>query len=84
MVDVESFTINKKTIHLCTRNPKNGRSYDMNTLMFVVLHELAHVLCKDIGHTPSFELINWSLLSYAVDRKFYDPSKPFVKDYCTL
>lgn len=84
VVDTSSFTINKKTIHLCTRNPKNGFTYDINTLMFVVLHELAHVICKDVGHTPNFELINASLLDYAVSRGFYDPSRPFAKDYCMI
>ena len=82
--DNESYTINKKVIHLCTKDPRNGRYYDKNTLMFVVLHELAHVLCSDIGHTDSFSGINQALLDHAVKCGFYDPSKPFVKNYCSL
>jgi hypothetical protein len=82
--DNESYTINKKVIHLCTKNPKNGHYYDKNTLMFVVLHELAHVLCNDVGHTETFSVINQSLLDHAVKCGFYDPSKPFVKNYCSL
>jgi hypothetical protein len=82
--DNESYTINKKVIHLCTKDPRNGRYYDKNTLMFVVLHELAHVLCSDVGHTDSFSVINQALLDHAVKCGFYDPSKPFVKNYCSL
>jgi hypothetical protein len=82
--DNESYTINKKVIHLCAKDPRNGRYYDKNTLMFVVLHELAHVLCSDVGHTDSFSVINQALLDHAVKCGFYDPSKPFVKNYCSL
>ena len=82
--DTESYTINKKVIHLCTKDPQNGKGYDKNTLMFVVLHELAHVLCPDIGHTETFSSINYALLDHAVRNGFYDPSKPFIKKYCTL
>lgn len=82
--DNESFTINKKVIHLCTKDPGTGQYYDKNTLMFVVLHELAHVLCNDVGHTDNFSIINQALLNHAIKHKFYDPSKPFVKNYCTI
>jgi hypothetical protein len=82
--DNESYTINKKVIHLCTKDPQNGKYYDKNTLMFVVLHELAHVLCNDIGHTDNFAIINHALLTHAVKHGFYDPSQPFIKNYCSL
>jgi hypothetical protein len=82
--DSESYTINKRVIHLCTRDPRNGKRYDKNTLMFVVLHELAHVLCPEIGHTNNFLNINTALLQYAASHGFYDPTKPFIKNYCQL
>ncbi|ABF82072.1 hypothetical protein MIV042R [Invertebrate iridescent virus 3] len=82
--DQESYTLNKKIIHLCTRDLRSKRYYDKNTLMFVVLHELAHVLCRDIGHTDNFSTINQALLDYAIARGYYDPRKPFVKNYCSL
>lgn len=82
--DKESYTINKKVIHLCTKDPRNGKYYDKNTLMFVVLHELAHVICKDVGHTNNFSIINQALIDHAIKHGFYDPSKPFIKNYCSL
>ena len=82
--DNESYTINKKVIHLCTKDPKNGRYYNKNTLMYVILHELAHVLCNDIGHTENFSRIYTALLEHAIKYDYYDPSQPFVKNYCSL
>jgi hypothetical protein len=83
--DNESFTINKKVIHLCIKEPKSGKYYDKNTLMFVILHELAHVLCNnDIGHTENFFIINKVLLEYAIKHGLYDNSKPFINNYCGL
>jgi hypothetical protein len=82
--DNESFTINKKIIHLCTKEPKSGKYYDKNTLMFVTIHELAHVICNDIGHTDNFSIINQALLNHAIKYKLYDPTKPFVENYCTI
>jgi hypothetical protein len=82
--DKESFTINKKVIHLCTKEPKSGKYYDKNILMYVVLHELSHVLCNDIGHTENFYVLNKALLDYAITHGLYDNSKPFINNYCPL
>ena len=27
---------------------------DINTMMFVAIHELAHIMTKSVGHTPEF------------------------------
>lgn len=82
--DSESYTINKQVIHLCTKDPTSGKHYDKNTLMFVVLHELAHVICEEVGHTDAFSMTNQALLDYAIKEGYYDSSKPFVKKYCAL
>jgi hypothetical protein len=79
--DSQSFTINKRVIHLCTKDDA-GKFYDTNSLIYVVLHELAHVLCPEIGHTFSFLKINEALLNHAERRGVYNPKKPFVNNYC--
>lgn len=48
-----AFTLNKTDIRLCLK------TLDVNTLMFVTMHELAHAFCKDHGHSDSF----WNLFS---------------------
>jgi len=48
-----SYSINKgEQIILCLRN--KNKLVDINTLLFVVLHEIAHIVTEDIGHTPLF------------------------------
>lgn len=51
-----AFTLNKgEQISFCLRTVDNqGRVYDINTLMYVAIHELAHIGCKSTGHTPEF------------------------------
>ena len=77
----KSYTINKKRIHLCLTD-KGGRYYDQNMLVFVLLHELAHVRCSDIGHTDQFHRIFKELLDVAIQHGIYDPTIPIIKDYC--
>jgi len=48
-----SYSLNKgEKIILCLRN--KNKLMDINTMMFVVLHELAHLATKSIGHTEEF------------------------------
>lgn len=48
-----SYSINKgEKIVLCLRN--KDKLMDINTMMFVCLHELTHICTADVGHTPTF------------------------------
>jgi predicted metal-dependent hydrolase len=48
-----SYSINKgEQIVLCLRT--NNKLMDLNTMMFVVLHEMAHICTLSIGHTTEF------------------------------
>jgi len=48
-----SYSINKgEQIVLCLRN--NDTLVDINTMMFVVLHEMSHLASVSIGHTEEF------------------------------
>jgi hypothetical protein len=58
---VTSYTINKNKITLCLRNA--GKLVDINTLMFVAIHELGHVVTHEIHHTPTF----WSNFSWLLE-----------------
>ena len=51
-----SYSVNKgEKIVLCLRSRDNNETLiDINTLMFVTLHELAHIMTISIGHTPEF------------------------------
>ena len=86
--DKKSYTINKQKVHLCVKD-ENGVYYDDNMLIYASLHELGHVLCDEIGHTPKYWTIFDNLLDKAsktidpvTNKPVYDPSKPVNKDYC--
>lgn len=77
----KSYTINKKRIHLCLTDEK-GDYYDKNMLIYVTLHELAHVMCKEVGHTREFYRVFDTVLDRAEACGIYDKRKPLIKDYC--
>lgn len=80
--DNKSYTLNKKYIYLCTKD-KNGEYYKTNTIVYVLLHEMAHYLNKiDIGHTEHFYKIFNELLDKAEKIGIYNPNINIEKNYC--
>lgn len=79
--DDKSYTINKKKIYLCLKDDKN-KYYPINMLMYVSIHELAHVLCDEVGHTKKFQQIFSDLLEKATKLGIYDPKIPVIQNYC--
>lgn len=59
-----SYSINKGSkLVFCIRDREKGKPenlVDINTIMFVAIHELAHLATKSIGHTPEF----WENMKY--------------------
>jgi Zn-dependent peptidase ImmA (M78 family) len=80
MKGTSSYTIDKQKIYLCTES--EGTVYEDNMLIFVLLHELGHALCPEIGHGELFQTIFKDLLNRAEKYKLWDSSKPAVKNYC--
>lgn len=69
-----SYTINKgEKIVFCLRSKILDNIHDMNTLMYVVIHEMAHVGCPEYGHTPLFKKIFKFLLEQSIQIKIYYP-----------
>lgn len=79
-----SFTENKQVITLCIRDPETKRYYDMNTLVMVALHELAHCISTSVGHGKEFKERFAELLQKAEKIGIYDPLIPMPKTYCGL
>lgn len=77
----KSYTINKKKVYLCLKDD-NGEYYDFNMLIYVSIHELSHVVCDEIGHTPKFHRIFRDMLELAEQKNIYDSSIPIIKNYC--
>lgn len=77
-----AYTENKAVITLCLKNPETGGYYDMNTIMYVALHELGHVVSKTHGHNDEFKKNFATLLRQAARKGIYDPRKPIPTTYC--
>lgn len=79
-----AYTLNKSTeIRLCIRNSTGGFE-DPNTSMFVILHELAHVMSVSFGHEDEFKN-NFSYITHlASSLGLYKPQdfKNSPKYYC--
>lgn len=61
-------------IAFCLDTEKNGgKLIDMNTLIFVAIHELSHVACESVGHTNEFWSIFKFLLQEAKSIGIYNP-----------
>lgn len=79
--DGKSFTINKKHIYLCLKD-ENDKYYHENMLIYVLLHEYAHVKNDDIGHTTNFHKKFNEILDKAIENKLYDPTIASIQNYC--
>ena len=79
----KSYTINKSRIHICLKD-ENNNYYDKNMLIYVILHELSHVKCDEVGHTEKFHSIFKKVIEKAVKEGVYDDSIPPIKNYCEI
>ncbi len=82
---IESST-DKSIIRLCMRDSKK-QMYSDNTLIRVLLHEMAHVKTPfvDQQHTSERFINNEKeLLTRATELGIYNPSEKFPCDYCSL
>lgn len=71
----------------CVSTRRNGeRLIDQNTLTFVALHELAHVMSKSVGHTQEFWTNFKFLVTKAVECGVYSPVnyKENPAQYCGM
>ena len=88
-----TFTINKQDIHICLRTrDHNERIYDINLLMYVVLHELAHLCNYTVsnepiqGHGPEFKQIFKTLVQESIKSNIYNYTnyKTDPQPYCGI
>lgn len=68
------------------KNEDNTQLIDENTLMFVALHELAHIATKSIGHKSEFWENFRFLLTEAKDAGLHNPQdyKKSPQEYCGM
>ena len=87
--ELTAYSENKgEKIAFCLNKSKNNDTVliDINTLTFVAIHELSHVLTTSIGHKQDFWQNFKFLLENAKDAKIYNPVdyKKKPEDYCGM
>jgi hypothetical protein len=71
--DLTSYSVNKgEELVFCIRSKSNNQIHDINELMYVAIHEIAHIGCPETGHTRLFAKINLFLLRQALQLKLYN------------
>ena len=83
-----SYSVNKgEKIVFCIRQKDTNESLvEENTITFVAIHELAHIMTKSVGHTPEFWENFKRLLKEAIKANLYSKedytNNP--KEYCGI
>ena len=56
-----AYSLNKGAeLSICIRDKDTNKFIDNNTIIFVAIHELAHIMTDETGHTPKF----WDNMKY--------------------
>lgn len=86
--ELTAFSENKgEKIAFCLNKKKDGnRLIDLNTLTFVALHELSHIMTESIGHKQDFWQNFKFLLQNAKEAGIYEPVdyKNNPQEYCSM
>ena len=82
-----AYVINKdQELRICLSDPKTDKAEEINTAMFVALHEMGHLMSSSYGHGPEFWTNFKLILRKAIKEKLYiykDYSKN-SEQYCGL
>ncbi|QKF93821.1 WLM domain-containing protein [Fadolivirus algeromassiliense] len=82
-----SYSVNKgEQIVFCLRSKYTNYLHDINLVMYVALHEMAHVACKEYGHTDLFKKIFAFITKVAIELGLYTKIdfKNDPVEYCGL
>jgi hypothetical protein len=82
-----SYSVNKgEELYLCIRSKKTNEIHNINDLLYVAIHEIAHIGCPEIGHTNLFFKINLYLLNKAVEFNLYKKENYNTnpREYCGI
>ena len=70
--ELTSYRVNKgEELSFCLKSKKTNQLHDLNLLMYVAIHEMAHVACPEIGHGKLFMKIFRKLVEEAIKINIY-------------
>jgi predicted metal-dependent hydrolase len=82
-----SFSVNKgEELAFCLKSKQTGDLHNINLLMYVALHEMAHIACPEIGHGDLFQLLFKFLCDEAIKLNIYsyDNYEKKPVEYCGM
>ena len=60
-----AYSVNKgEELSICIREKDSEKFIDNNTVLFVAIHELSHIMTDELGHTPLF----WDNMKYLLEK----------------
>jgi len=70
--NLTSYSVNKgEELSICLKSKKTGEFHDINLLMYVVIHEMSHFACPEIGHGFLFKKIFKKFIEVAIEYNLY-------------
>jgi predicted metal-dependent hydrolase len=82
-----SYSVNKgEELSICLKSKNTDKLHNINLLMYVIIHEMAHFACPEIGHGDLFQKIFKKFLEIAVKLKIYEYNDYNTKpvEYCGM
>lgn len=70
--NMTSYAVNKgEEVVFCLHSKNTNKLHDINLLMYVAIHEMAHMACPEVGHGDLFKKIFNFMTLTAIDLKIY-------------
>ncbi len=85
--DSTSYSVNKgEELVFCLKSKKTDKMHDINLIMYVVLHEIAHIMCPEYGHgalfIKIFKYITEEAIKLGIYKKIDFENNP--QEYCGM
>jgi predicted metal-dependent hydrolase len=85
--NLTSYSVNKgEELSICLKSKKTGELHNINLLMYVVIHEMSHFACPEIGHGPLFQKIFKKFIEVSIEIGIYNYENYYDNpvEYCGM